>query len=424
MKNLIKKIVPSFLLNWYHFCLSFLGALIYRFPSKKIKVIGITGTKGKSTVVNLAGRILEEKEKVGWISSLTLKVGEKEILNPFHMTMPGRFFIQRTLREMVNQGCHYALIEVTSEGILQHRQRFIDFEVAVFTNLAPEHIESHGGFENYRKTKGKLFQKTKNIHILNLDDRNVEYFLKFPAEKKYGYTTSEKNREHFSVIKAENIQILSSGLKFSINNLEFNLKLLGEFNVYNSLAAICLGLSQGIDLKTSKRVLEKINKIPGRMEIIEEGQNFKVIIDLAHTPESFKQVFKLVKKFPHHRIISLFGSAGGGRDKWKRPELGKIAAQYSDFIILTNEDPYNEKTGQILSQIKSGILENQFPISNLYEIIDRRKAIKKALNLAQKNDIVLILGKGAEQTMIIGSKSIPWDDRKVVKEELFKIKNK
>jgi UDP-N-acetylmuramoyl-L-alanyl-D-glutamate--2,6-diaminopimelate ligase len=399
MKDLLKKFTPSFLISWYHFLLAFLGAIIYRFPSQKIFVVSVTGTKGKSTVVNLAGKILEEAGfKTGWVTSLTLKIGKKEWLNPYHMTMPGRFLIQKFLREMVDNKCHYALIEVTSEGILQYRHRFIDFKAAVFTNLAPEHIEAHGSFEKYREAKGKLFALAKDIHIINLDDENSDYFLKFPAKKKYTYglNRGDVNRQ----------------------NTKFKINLLGDFNIYNALAAICIGLSQGVDLEICKKALEKVKGIPGRMEIIDEGQDFTVIVDLAHTPDSFEKVFKLVNDLPHNKIISVFGSAGGGRDRWKRPELGKIAAEYSDQIVLTNEDPYEEDPLVILNQIESGIKNSQAPI---IKILDRREAIRKAFQSAQKNDIVLVLGKGTEQTMVIGSKKIPWDDREVAREELKNI---
>jgi UDP-N-acetylmuramoyl-L-alanyl-D-glutamate--2,6-diaminopimelate ligase len=400
MKKLFRKFIPHFLINWYHFLLAFLGAVFYRFPSKKLIVIGVTGTKGKSTVVNLAGRILGEAGfKVGWISSLTLKIGKKERLNPHHMTMPGRFLIQKFLREMVNEKCKYALIEVTSEGILQYRHRFINFDTAVFTNLAPEHIEAHGSFEKYKEAKGELFAIAKNIHIINLDDKNADYFLNFPANKKYTYGLNRGD--------------------INAQNTKFKIQLLGDFNIYNALAAICIGSAQGVNLETIKKALEKVKGIPGRMEIIDEGQDFTLIVDLAHTPDSFEKVFRLVKDLPHNKIISVFGSAGGGRDKWKRPELGKIAAKYSDQIILTNEDPYDEEPIEILNQIEKGIKAENSQVQDV-KILDRRKAIKQALQLAKSKDIILVLGKGTEQTMVIGSQKIHWDDREVVREELKK----
>ena len=391
-------------------------------------VIGVTGTKGKSTTVMLAGKILEEAGfKVGWITSATLKIGQKEWLNPYHMTMPGRFVIQKLMKEMVKQGCQYCLIEVTSEGVAQYRHKFINFKTAVFLNLRPEHIEAHGSFEKYRASKGKLFQVTKKIHILNLDDENVEYFSKFSTDEKWFYTLKKKWRgeERIFIISGSINPANKENLSFNVQDTEFNLNLLGEFNIYNALAAIIIGLSEGISLDVCKKALEKIKTIAGRMEVIAE-KPFKVIVDLAHTPDSFEEVFRVVKNMPHNRIISVFGAAGGGRDKWKRPVLGKIAAENSDIIILTNEDPYDENPNQILSEIKSGISNTQYPwtqnglpgglISNLYEILDRREAIKKALEMAKEGDVVIILGKGTEQLMIVGNRKIPWDDRRVVKE--------
>ena len=426
VKNLIRKFIPHFLLNWYHFFLAGLGAFLYRFPSSKLKVIGITGTNGKSTVVHLTTKILEEAGyKVASISSIQFKINKKEWKNTLKMTMPGRTKLQKFLRQAVNADCQYAVLEVTSEGIKQHRHRFIDFDVAVFTNLTPEHIESHGGFENYRKAKGKLFQATKKTHIINLDDKNSEYFLRFPADKKYAFSVNrDTSSSNIQIIKARDIQLLSNGLKFSVNNICFRLKLLGKFNISNALAAICCGLSQGIDLKTCRSALEKIKGIPGRMEVVIK-KPFTVIVDYAHTPDGLIKVYKTVKnlKPQNNKLICVLGAAGGGRDKWKRPELGKIAAKYCDEIILTNEDPYDELPIEIINQIAEGIenisinQQNQHK-SAVHKILDRRKAIKKALNLAKPDDVVIITGKGCEPWMCVaGNKKIPWDDRKIVKEE-------
>jgi len=211
------------------------------------------------------------------------------------------------------------------------------------------------------------------------------------------------------------------GISFKVQNTKFNLQLIGEFNIYNALAAICVGLSQNVGLENCKKALEKITTMPGRMEVVVE-KPFKVIVDLAHTPDSYEEVFKAIKTMPYNKIISVFGSAGGGRDKWKRPVLGKIAAENSDIVILTNEDPYDEDPSQILSQIKSGITNKQETITKIYEILDRREAIKKALELAEENDIVLLLGKGTEQLMIVGDSKIPWDDRKIVREGFNRVK--
>ncbi len=434
MKKFLKKFIPSFLISWYHYLLALIGAILYRFPSKKMIMIGVTGTKGKSTVVELATKILEEANyKVASLSSINFKITERKWLNTLKMTMPGRFKLQKFLRQALNAGCQYTVIEVTSEGIKQHRHKFIDFNVAVFTNLAPEHIESHGSFKNYRKAKLKLFKETGDVHIINLDDKNAEYFLNFPADEKYGYgirnqelrIRNQKFSRDVKIIEATGINLKEDYSLFLIHNSLFKIPLIGKFNTYNTLVAICVGLSQGVSLRTCKRALEKVERIPGRMEFIDEGQDFKVIVDLAHTPDSFEQVFKLVSTLPHKKIISVFGSAGGGRDKWKRPELGKIAAKYSDYIILTNEDPYSENPLKIIEDIESGFSQMsnvKCQMSNYKKIPDRREAIRKGISLAQSNDIVLILGKGTEQIMFIGSKKIPWDDRKVVREKLKNLK--
>lgn len=427
MKSLLKKIIPEFVFDYYHLSLALLSAWRYGFPSKKMTVIGITGTKGKSTAVVLAGKILEKAgHKVGWISSLTIKIGSQEWLNPYHMTMPGKFLTQKLLTKMAKQGCTHILIEVTSEGIKQFRHKFIDFNIAGFTNLAPEHLEAHGGFENYRKTKLKLFKKVAKqktgIGVYNLDDQNVKYFLQPAISKKYGYSLDPEPKSNIKqvdyLLKITDYKLSSQGIEFLANNLKFNTPLLGKFNLHNAAFAICLAMSQNVDMKTIKQTLREIKTIPGRVEFIDQGQEFKVIVDLAHTPDSFEKIFKLAKNlFKNQRIISVFGSAGGGRDKWKRPELGKIADKYSNLVILTNEDPYDEKPEKILEDIQQGMKG----YSEVEQITDRRSAIRKALKSAKSNDVVLVLGKGTEQTLVAGSHKQSWDDRKVAREELQKL---
>lgn len=400
MKNLIKKILPSFLLSWYHFILALFGAVIYGFPSKQIKVIGVTGTNGKTTVVNMTTNVLEEAGyKVASLSSIKFKIGQKERVNTLKMTMPGRFKLQKFLRQAVSAGCQYAVLEVSSEGIKQHRHRLIDFSAAVFTNLTPEHIEAHGGFENYREAKLKFFKAVKSVHIINIDDKNGEYFLKLPAAKvyTYGFNRGDVNR----------------------SNTSFRLALLGEFNIYNALAAISVGLSQKIPLDIAQRAVEKIKNVPGRMEIV-INEPFRVIVDYAVTPDALEGLYKTLKKeFSPNSLICVFGACGGGRDKWKRPELGKIASHYCDKIILTNEDPYDENPLKIIEDIERGFSQ----ISRYEKILDRREAIRKAFELAQPGDAVAISGKGSEPQMALpGGKKIPWDDREAAREEFKKLK--
>jgi len=444
MLNFLRKIVPEFLISWYHFILSFLGAFFYGFPSKKLIVIGITGTNGKSTIVDLITRILEESgEKVCSLSSIRFKIGSKEQINDLKMTMPGRFKIQGFLKEAVTSGCRYAVLEVTSEGIKQHRHRFINFQTAIFTNLTPEHIEAHGSFEKYKEAKGKLFKATKKIHILNLNDENTDYFLQFPADLKIGYglkisnfPVSNEERDplkgcfsiskqipnsKFQMLIAKNPKTSGKEIEFSIDSINFKIKLLGKFNIYNCLAAIAFAKSQKISLKICKKALEKVKGIPGRMEEVIQ-KPFKVFVDYAFTPNALEKVYQtIINNFRPKKLICVLGAAGGGRDKWKRPVLGELAGKYCDQIIITNEDPYNEDPLQILSEIKSGVIS--YKLHLVSEILDRREAIRKSLKSAQSGDLIIITGKGCEPWICVAKgKKISWDDRRVVKEEFGKLK--
>lgn len=395
MKELIKKFIPPFLLSFYHLTLAFLGAVLYGFPSRKLKVIGVTGTNGKTTVVNLSTKILEEAGfRVASLSSIKFKVGEKESPNTLKMTMPGRFKLQKFLKGAVKAGCQYLVLEVTSEGIKQHRHRFIDFEVAVFTNLAPEHIEAHKGFENYKKAKGKLFEATKEVHVINIDDENADYFLKIPAKKKYTYGWEKGD--------------------INIRNTRFKLPLMAEFNIYNALAAICVGLSQGVGLEACQRALEKTKGIPGRMEEVISSP-FRVVVDYAFTPNALEKVYQTLKP-KEGRMIAVLGACGGGRDKWKRKVLGEIARKFCEEVIVTNEDPYDEDPVEIIEQVAQGAGRVA------KKILDRREAIRESLKLAKPGDVVVITGKGSEPWIVEArGKKIPWDDRQVVREEFMKI---
>jgi len=411
MKNLLRKIIPNFIFSAYHYLLVLIGALIYNFPSQKLIVVGVTGTNGKSTVVHLITQILEKAgHKVASLSSIKFKIGQQERQNMLKMTMPGRFKLQKFLYKAVKNNCEYAVLEVTSEGIKQHRHQFINFDIAIFTNLSKEHLEAHKGFENYKRAKAKLFKSLiknkrkkieekdiKKISIINIDDKNADYFLEFKPDKTYTYGIENKKAD------------------ITPEKIDLQISLPGEFNIYNALAAACVGFSQNIQVKQILESLKDAEIIPGRMETI-INKPFKVVVDYAHTPDSLEKVYKTLEK----KLICVFGSCGGGRDKWKRPEIGKIAEKYCDKIILTNEDPYNENPNQILSDIESGFLQAN---SKTLKIIDRKKAVNKALSQAKEGDTVIITGKGCEPWMCVANgKKIPWNERKIVEEELEKNK--
>lgn len=425
----IRKIIPPFVFYCYHWLLALGGALLFNFPSRRIKVIGVTGTNGKTTTLNLTAGVLEEAGyKVACLSSLQFKIGDKGKENKLRMTMPGRGLVQAFLAKAVEEKCDYALIEVTSEGIAQHRPRFIDFEAAVFTNLSPEHIESHGSFEAYKTAKGSFLKGVKNIHILNGDDEHFNYFNQFSAHKKYYYTLKPASSLPFpaardragknqKTIAACDVGANGQGLSFRIGRVEFNSELLGKFNVYNALAAVCVGLSQGVDLETASQAIAKTKGVPGRMELVIK-EPFSVVVDYAFTPNALEKVYTFFKneiKDGDSKMVCVLGACGGGRDKWKRPILGGIADNYCDRVIITNEDPYDEEPLEILNQVGRGVKKAN-------KILDRRQAINRALQKAERGDVVIITGKGAEPSIVTaGGEKIPWDDRRVVREEHKKI---
>jgi len=410
VKKLIPKSVFTFFQPAYHTILAYAGALVYGFPSKKIKVIGVTGTKGKSTVVYLTTKIFEGSgKKVAMCGSLGYKINDKEWANNLKMTMPGRFRLQKLIAEAVRAGCEYFILEVTSEGIKQKRHVGIKFDCAVFTNLHKEHLEAHGSFENYYQAKQELFRRTTNIHVINADDPNFELFSKFPAKQTIFYGLKKGD------LVAQSINLKPEGNSFEVYGTLYNTNLAGDFNILNCLAALSVGAMYKIDLPAMKPSLELIKYIPGRMEYIQR-EPFAVVVDYAHTPDSLEAVYKTLKSQTNGKLICVLGAAGGGRDKWKRPEFGRIAAQYCDEIILTDEDPYDENPLAIVKEVESGFSKSSNSNFKSQVIMDRKEAIKKALSLAGKGDVVVVTGKGSETSMAIaGGKKIPWSEKEIVK---------
>ncbi len=450
-KKIIPKPIFDFFQPAYHLLLGYLGAWFYEFPSKKLIIIGVTGTKGKTTTCNLIAQILNYSGlKTGMATTVNFRIGQEEWINTSKQTMLGRFQLQKLLSRMVKENCKYAVIETSSEGILQYRHQFIDYDVAVFTNLSAEHIERHGSFENYRDAKVKLFEKVakkpNGAGIYNLDDPNIAYFLKPEINRQYVYSLKLKKeigkiQNLYCVGKIQStpleIKFLTgqaiNGTSFLFNGEEYKMPLIGEFNVYNAAAAICAALSQKVYPSKIKRALLKVKAPAGRFEVINKGQNFNVIIDYAHEPASLEAAYKAVSNIRYQvsrgektKMICLLGSQGGGRDKWKRPEMGKIAAKHCDKIILANEDPYDENPATILNDIEAGLsqIQNQkLQISkNYWKITDRREAIQKALSLAKKDDTIILTGKAGEVWMCVeNGKKVPWDEKKIVEEELEKL---
>jgi UDP-N-acetylmuramoyl-L-alanyl-D-glutamate--2,6-diaminopimelate ligase len=434
IKTFVKQFIPKSLLSFYHLALAHLADFIYGSPSKKLIVIGVTGTNGKSTTVNLIAKILEEAgEKVALTSTVNFKVGDNDKLNDLKMTMPGRFFLQRLLKRAVDAGCKYAIIESSSEGILQHRQIGIRYDCMVFTNLTPEHLEAHGGFEHYKKAKLTYFKFSEQLPakiingkkisksiIANSDDAYAIEFQKFNVDQIISY-----GKTNPATVAGTGLIADEKGISFGVDGVQFKLQLKGIFDFYNALAAISTVKAYGVDLETSKRALEKIPQVPGRMELIEEGQNFKVVVDYAYEPEEMRQVYKTISAWPQKNVIQVLGPSGGGRDKARISILGKMAGEFASIVFITTDDPYNDDPQKIGQEMFDGAARaGKIPNNNLFLELDRRAAISTALQKAGAGDLVLITGKGSDQTMAVKDDYIPWDDRQVAREELQKIVDK
>ncbi|MDP3902215.1 MAG: Mur ligase family protein [bacterium] len=407
METLLKfgrKVIPKKIFKAgqpvYHFVLAFLAALFYGFPSCKIKIIGVTGTKGKTTVAELVNAILEEAGyKTAILGTLRFKIGNKDERNLFKMTMPGRLFVQKFLRKAVKDKCDYAIMEMTSEGAKQFRQRFISMDALIFTNLAPEHIESHGSYEKYKQAKLSIARtlarssKRPRVLVVNKDDKEAESFLSVSADKKLVYSLSD-----------------TKGYRAPY--------LIGEFNTYNTLAAATMAEGLGVSREVIQKALDKFKGVRGRMENVNEEGAFPVYIDYAHTPDSLEAAYKTLTS--RHELVCVLGNTGGGRDTWKRKIMGKIADKYCAEIILTNEDPYDEDPVKIVNEMKEGITVKRAKI-----IMDRREAIREAIKITKltknnsQNPAVIITGKGTDPYIMgpNGAKE-PWDDATVAREEL------
>jgi UDP-N-acetylmuramoyl-L-alanyl-D-glutamate--2,6-diaminopimelate ligase len=391
--------------------MALLGAIIYRFPAKKIKVVAVTGTKGKTSTVEFVNSILEEAGFVTALAgTLRFKIKDESKPNMRKMTVPGRFFLQKFLRQAVNAKCDYVILEMSSEAAKQYRHKFIDLDALIFTNLAPEHIESHGSYDKYLEAKLSIAHaleksgKKNKIVSANIDDKEGHKFLNINVEKKAPYSLKD----------GEPIICHDDGSKFVCEGVEVESKLPGQFNVYNMLAAAAYARALGISMESVKAGLEKITEIKGRAQKIPNGLGIDVIVDYAHTPDSLKALYST---FPAKKKICVLGNCGGGRDKWKRKEMAKIAEKYCAEIILTDEDPYDDDPKEIAADMAKHTSPNKTTI-----IMDRREAIKSAIKLAKTGDSVLITGKGTDPYIMRknGLKEA-WSDAKVAEEELAKL---
>lgn len=398
----LKSFIPQKAKNYLkHLPLALLALLYYRFPSRKLRVIGVTGTDGKTTTASLIYHLLNKAgHSAALISTVGAKVGKKEIDTGLHVTAPNPWFLQKIIRQIVEQGIDYLVLEVTSHGLDQFRLLGIDFEVGVLTNITHEHLDYHSSFDDYRRAKLKLFLRAKTA-VLNRDDAS------------FGFVKANLSRQ----------KILSYGIDSSADitprKLVFKTPLLGKHNLYNCLASLATISALGLSLDKAKKEIASFTGVEGRLEKVDEGQNFAVFVDFAHTPNALEQTLKTLKKQlgKGHRLIAVFGSAGE-RDKGKRPLMGKAASQYADLIVLTADDPRYEKVSDICAQIQKGFLQRDYRVK---VIEDRQKAIKYALSQAARGDIVALCGKGHEKSLAMAGKEIPWSDKKTAQKLIKKL---
>jgi UDP-N-acetylmuramoyl-L-alanyl-D-glutamate--2,6-diaminopimelate ligase len=430
MLHALKKMVPNALKQPYHYVLARVAEVKYGHPANEMLIIGVTGTNGKSSTVNFLAQLLQGVgEVVGYTSTAGFTIAGREIENRMKMTMPGRFVLQKLLRQMREAGCTVAIVETSSQGLAQFRHLGINYDIAVFTNLTPEHIEAHGGFENYKKAKGLLFQhltarrrKTINgkrvpkVAVLNADDQHSAYYASFPADEHRYFGLGMLPGEG---VRMEVVEARPEGARVLLNDVEAFIPFGAKYQWVNVLAAVAAAQAAGHSVERLAKVIEHIRPVPGRFEVIKAGQPFTVIVDYAYEPYALQALFEAIKPLQKARVIGVHGSAGGGRDVARRPVIGRAAGQVEDIVIITNEDPYDENPRSIMEQVAEGVRAvGKEPIV----IEDRRAAIQRACEEAQVGDIVLITGKGSEPVMAVaGGKTIPWDDRAEVRAALRKL---
>lgn len=428
MLHRMKSYIPSWALDLYHRALSWLAATVYGNPSEEALIIGVTGTNGKTTTSYLIAKALEAMgDQTGCTTTALFKVGKIEWLNDRKMTMLGRFQLQKMLRRMVKEGCKYIVVETSSQGIVQHRHAHIQYDVCVFTNLTPEHIEAHGGFENYKKAKQELFlhlarSKQKvlfgktwpRIAVLNRLDSHAKDFAVPGLDQVIWYGIGDGEG-----INAIDIKDEGWATSFSVNGERGKINFPGQVNVENAMAAVAVSTVFTFPVSAVLKKLATVTGLPGRFERIEEGQSFTVIVDYAPEPASVTKLYEAVQHLPHQRIIHVFGSCGGGRDVARRPVLGSIAAKQADMLFITNEDPYDDNPREIMEQVAQGARAEGIQDEKLKIIEDRRSAIQAALEAAKPGDVVLLTGKGCEQAIMgpNGSRQ-PWDERDIARDIL------
>lgn len=439
MKTFLMDKIPNYnkLVIPYHVLRADLAAHQYGFPGKRMRVIGVTGTNGKTSTCFLIWKMLNAAgHKTGLMTTVAWGVDklEKQIE---HMTTMDAKTLNFRMKKIADAGAEFLVLEVTSHALAQHRTFGVPIEIAVMTNVTHEHLDYHKTFENYRDAKRRLFKMAK-YGVVNEDDKSWAYFAKDVKE----YITYGINS---GILRAKDVKLGAQGVEYSVDGeasvgdkhaaedkhvggdknasgdmLRIKTKIPGEFTVYNSLAAVAVGLKLGLNKEQISQGILALDSVEGRMNRVDLGQNFEVIVDYAHTPDAFLKVYESVVPGKKGRIISLFGGAGR-RDESTRGERGEIAAKYSDIVIITEDDSRDENPAEITEEFVNGAEQAGFLRGkNLLVELNREKAIQMAVELAKKDDIVLILGKGHEKTILRATGAVPFEDLKVTEKALRK----
>ncbi|GGP12014.1 UDP-N-acetylmuramoyl-L-alanyl-D-glutamate--2,6-diaminopimelate ligase [Oceanobacillus neutriphilus] len=393
------------------FAMAVMSAHFYNYPSRQLKLYGITGTNGKTTTSYILDTIFSNhKLNMGLMGNNGVKIKDK--LYPVQINTHEPPALQKNLREMTDQEVDCCVMEVSSQGLDMGRVIGCHFKMGIFTNLTQDHLDYHKDFESYKEAKGLLFSrlgenssnKNKSYAVLNADDPASVYFKKITSAEVITYGI-----EHPADVSARNISVGSGGISFTAETfrgeIDIHLKLIGLFNIYNTLAAIAAALLEDVPLESIRDSLTQIESVQGRMELVDAGQPFSVLVDYAHTPDALENVLRTLKEIAEGRIITVFG-CGGDRDSDKRPKMGSIAGAFSDYVVVTSDNPRTEEPSKILTQIAEGINNSKYQC-----IVDRKAAIEMAIKMARPKDIVLIAGKGHETYQIIGDQTIHFGDK-------------
>jgi UDP-N-acetylmuramoyl-L-alanyl-D-glutamate--2,6-diaminopimelate ligase len=438
IRNLIPKSVFRALQPTYHWLLAASGTIVYRFPARRMVVVAVTGTNGKTTTSLLINELLKAGGlTTGLASTTTLEVAGKPEPNLSGRTNLGRWQFVRLTDRMRRAGCTHLVVEAASEGIAQHRLLGVPIDVAVLTNLSPDHLNTHGTMEEYRRVKERIFAaltRTRRlpgapkVSVVNADDPVAEHFLAHPADRKMTFGV-----EREADFRAKEIRLEGSRSRFRLSaegeEREIELFLAGRFNVENALAATAAARALGVSWSVIESRLAGPVTTPGRLEDVETGRGFRVVVDYAHSEDALRKLYQALREqIPDQvgddkagRLIAVLGAAGD-RDREKRPHLGRAAAELADVVIVTDEEPYHEDPATIIEAVAAGVRAAGKTEGEDFEVVaDRRLAIRGALKRAKAGDIVVVTGMGHQRYKTVGDRKIPWQDQAVIKEELERL---